>query len=115
MIYLASPYSNPDPLVVKTRFFLAEQVTAILMREGLFIYSPIVHCHALAERWSMPTDFDYWKNYNIDFIRRSDKFLILTIPGWEESKGVQGELKFARSAGIKIGHVNDVGEIRWQE
>ena len=115
MIYLASPYSSPDPLIVRTRFLLAEQVTAILMAQGHYVYSPIVHCHELSAKFALPTDFEYWKGYNIDMIRRCDALYILALPGWEESKGVAGELAFAKSAGLEIAYVDDEGKVRWQQ
>jgi len=115
LLYLASPYSSPDPLIQKTRFLLVEQVTAQLIEQGYFIYSPIVHCHALAERYALPTDFAFWKSYNIDMIRRADQFLILDIPGWKESKGVTAEYTFARDAGIECGFVSKDGVVRWHE
>lgn len=115
MLYLASPYTHSDPLIVKTRFLLAEQVTANLLERGYFIYSPIVHCHALAEKYALPSDFTFWKQYNFDFIRRSDQFLILNIPGWEESKGVTAERDFARECGIEIGFVDEHGNMTWHE
>lgn len=114
MIYLASPYSSPDPLVVRTRFLLVEQVTAMLMEQGHYVYSPIVHCHEIAAKYTLPTDFEYWKGYNIDMIRRADAFYVLVIPGWQESKGVVAELEFAKTAGLEIGYVNEEGKVRWQ-
>lgn len=113
MIYLASPYSSPDPIIMKTRFLLAEQVTAQLMEEGHFIYSPIVHCHAMAERYALPKDFAFWRDYNIDMIRRADALYVLTITGWKESVGVTGEIGFAKHAGLEIKYVNEEGKF-WQ-
>lgn len=95
MIYLASPYSHPDPQVMHKRFKAVEAVTAELLRRGRFVYSPIVHCHALAQEYTLPTDFQFWKEYNLDFISRCRYFYVLTIDGWQESKGVTGELKAA--------------------
>ena len=85
------------------------------MAQGCYVYSPIVHCHEIAAKYALPTDFSYWKGYNIDMIRRCDAFYILTIPGWEESKGVTGELTFAQSAGLEIVYVNEEGKVRWQK
>lgn len=110
MIYLASPYSHPDSLTMRTRFLLAEQVTAQLLRERMFVYSPIVHCHELAQKFSLPTSFEFWKAYNFDMLRRADDFFILRIPGWEESKGVTAELEFAKLCGINRGFVTEDGE-----
>lgn len=115
MIYLASPYSHEDALIMKTRFLLAEQVTAFLMQKGEHVYSPIVHCHEIAQKYIMPTDFDYWRSYNFSMIRRCDAFAILTIDGWDRSKGVTGEGDFARECGLRFGYVDEMGVIRWQK
>lgn len=115
MIYLASPYSSPDPLIVRTRYLLALQVTETLMGKGEFIFSPIVHCHPLA----IPTSdgsFEFWHRYNFDMLRRADLLYVLAIPGWKKSTGVQAEIEFARLAGIPIQAVNEFGElIAWPE
>lgn len=102
MIYLASPYSHPDPLIMKTRFLLAEQETAHYMKQGLVIFSPIVHCHEIACKYTLPTDFAFWQNYCIAMLRRADTLWVLRIEGWKESKGVTHEIEVATAALIPI-------------
>lgn len=111
MIYLASPYSNPDPLIVRNRFLLVEQATAELIKQKLFVWSPIVHCHELATKFGLPTDAAFWAEYNFDFIRRSDAVFVLKIPGWDESKGVKMEISLANAAFIPLQFVNENGEL----
>lgn len=114
MIYLASAYSHADPVIVKTRFLLVEQCTAALITEGHFVWSPIVHCHELAKKYNLPTDAAFWKAYNFDFIRRCDKMLVLNIEGWQESKGVQMELKLAAECLIDVFFVTQDGDILYE-
>jgi hypothetical protein len=109
MIYLASPYSSPDPLIMRTRFLLAEQVTAQLLGERKHVYSPIVHCHELAMKYKLPTDFEFWKKYNFDFLRRADTFYVLEIDGWETSKGVTVESNLAATLDIPRFSINPDG------
>lgn len=109
-IYLVSPYSSPDPLIMKTRFLLAEQVTAKLLSEGKWIYSPIVHCHELAAKYSLPTDFDFWQSYNKAMIKEASALWVLEIPGWRESKGVREEIEFARLLELPIWYVDEHGK-----
>ena len=59
MIYLASPYSHPDPAVRKERFHAACQARAELIRAGWIVFSPIVHSHPLVEH-GVPTTWDFW-------------------------------------------------------
>lgn len=102
MIYLASPYSHPDPLIRKTRFLLAQERCAELLKLNVWVYSPIVHCHEMAEVFDLPTDFEYWRAYNFDMLRRADGMEVMQIDGWKESAGVKAEFQFARTAGIAI-------------
>lgn len=111
MIYLASPYSNKDPHIVRDRFLLVEQCTALLIQQGIFVWSPIVHCHEMAAKYKLPTDAAFWKSYNFDFIRRADAVYILRIPGWDESVGVKMEMDLANSAMIPLVFVNENAEL----
>jgi len=99
MYYLASPYTHPNPIVVASRYAEAMVMTYKLMKEEIPVFSPIVHCHEMAQRFAMPKDYAYWKGYNRAMLARADELLILTLDGWEESKGVQDELAFATKHG----------------
>ena len=59
MIYLASPYSHPDPLVRHARFEAACQATAGLLRAGRPVFAPIVQGHELV-RYGVPGDWSFW-------------------------------------------------------
>jgi hypothetical protein len=94
MIYLASPYSHPLQEVVEKRHEEAMAYTHYLLERKRWVYSPIVHCHELAKRHSLPTDFEYWKRYNYHALARCDELYVLGIEGWRESKGVRAEIEF---------------------
>lgn len=102
MIYLASPYSHPDPLIRKTRFLLARERCAELLASRVWVYSPIVHCHEMAEVFNLPTDFQFWKEYNFDMLRRADAMEVLALEDWKLSVGVNIEMQFALQAGIEV-------------
>lgn len=94
MIYLASPYSHPDSVVVHHRFAEVCRAAGWLLANRFWCYSPIVHCHEIAQRSRLPTDHEYWLEYNKHMLVRSDQFYILHIPGWRESKGISEEYKY---------------------
>lgn len=110
MIYLASPYSNPDPAVIVDRYEAVCKVAAILINQGMFVWSPIAQTHATASRFAMPTDAEFWKAYNFDFMRRADAIYVLVVDGWRESKGVAMEIEFARYNRMELRFVNENGE-----
>ena len=77
MIYLASPYSHPDPAVRERRFRAACSAAAFLLQAGHAVFSPIAHGHVLAEH-GLPTDWSFWQRFDRehDAISRSPIDLI---------------------------------------
>ena len=102
LIYLAVPYSHPSPAVRECRFELANLVAARLMREGLHVFSPISHTHPIALAGQLPTGYDFWEKYDRAFLEVARELRVIRIPGWEESKGVQSEMRVANELGIPI-------------
>lgn len=102
IIYLGCPYTHPSPAVREDRFEKVCAVTVRLMRLGHHIFSPIVHCHPLAVRGSLPTDISWWEEYDRKFLSISGEFWILTLDGWEDSEGLKIETKMARHIHIPV-------------
>jgi len=102
MIYLACPYSDPDPGVRRDRFLKANKQAAVLMAEGLHIFSPISQCHPIAQAGDLPLNWEYWKEYDEKILSICSELCILTIPGWKSSKGITGEMKIAIQKQIAI-------------
>jgi Domain of unknown function (DUF1937) len=101
-IYLASPYSHESSDVMDRRYDEALQATAWLMNKGVFVYSPIVHCHELAKRYQLPRDFEYWRDYNFSMLAHAGHVNVLSILGLKTSKGVAGEYYRAKRLGKSI-------------
>ena len=104
MIYLASPYSHPDPAVRQGRFCAACQAAAGLMRVGHAVFSPIAHCHPLVE-FGLPTDWEFWQRCDIEHLKRCDEVVVLTLDGWEASAGVQAEIRIATELGRPVSYL----------
>lgn len=102
LIYLASPYSHPDPAVRLARFQAACKAAAAMMFEGLFVFSPIAHTHPIALAGELPLGFDFYAAYDELMISRCDELYVLTIDGWLESVGVTAEIEIAKRLGLPI-------------
>ena len=103
LIYLASPYSSPDEGVCEERFIKACHAAGELMREGIFVYSPIAHTHPIAKfTEGLPTGWDFWEKYDEAMISRCAEVWVLTLPGWSESVGVRAEIEIARRLRIPV-------------
>ena len=107
MIYLACPYSHPDREVRIYRFNAVNRVAAHLMSNGEIVFSPISHTHPIAEAGELPLGWDYWERFDRTFLQMSQRFIILTLDEWQESKGVAAEIKIARELGLKVEYMHD--------
>lgn len=105
-IYLASPYSSPDEVVRQQRFELAAAFTAEQLRRGVNIYSPIVHNHDLAVRYDLPKEFDFWQRHNYALLAKASELWVLTLAGYDKSRGVTAEVAMADQLGIKLTFVS---------
>jgi hypothetical protein len=107
VIYLASPYSHSNKQIEQLRYEAVSKVCARLARSGAHVYSPIAHWHPIAISYRMPTNHLYYKDMNKEMITLSSGVWILMLPEWNESKGVQEEIKFAQSIGRKVTYINE--------
>lgn len=93
MIYIASPYSSPILTAQEHRFLRVRRFTIHLFNQGLVPFSPIVYAHEMAAAGGMRTDAKSWLKFNSDMLRHSEAMFIYMLPGWQDSKGVQYEIK----------------------
>jgi hypothetical protein len=100
-IYLASPYTDDDPDVRQRRFEVVCRVAGELMEEGHIVFSAIAHGHSV-ETIGMegPAGHDFWMRQCVGMLERAEKLVVLTLDGWEVSRGVQEEIEFALRRGI---------------
>jgi hypothetical protein len=105
--YLASPYTHGDPEVVLNRYFAARRAMAHLMKRGLFVVSPIVIGHAAAEEVDLPTDYEFWWDFNACLMLRSCGMIILRLDGWQHSRGISAEQGFYIHNGKPIFAIDD--------
>lgn len=106
LIYLAAPYSDPDPEVVKDRMTRFYATHAMLLARGDITVSPLLN-HEVVGRHQIKGEWAFWQRYSETLLGRCDEMWIVTLPGWEASPGVQGEIAFAKSRAIPIRHIDE--------
>lgn len=117
LTYLAAPYSvtaaRPAGLsneawtdyckwLRAARTQLINQAAAALMRKGELIFSPISHSHAIAEDCDLPTNFEFWREFDHAMLEVCGKLIVLKLEGWCESLGVNAEIDMAHSLKLPI-------------
>jgi len=108
MIYVASPYSHPDPDVQELRWRAVCAYVAMLMREGYHAFSPVCHSHPIAKAGGLPGDWQFWQDQDLAFLGVCDKVHVLKLDGWRESRGVAAEVEAAEAMGLPVYHVQPV-------
>lgn len=98
LIYLAAPYTDSNYLVQSKRAGQAAKAAARLMSQGYHVFAPTVHGHQI-DKWTHATEYDiaysHWIATGLDFLERSELMYVLTLPGWDQSTGVKGEIALA--------------------
>ena len=104
LIYLASPHNSKASITRERRYKAVVKVTAILMKDGYFIYSPIVHSHEVSKEIGKEyaLHYDFWKTYDHYMISLCDIFVVLMIPGWDISVGVSDEINYSNEIHKRI-------------
>ena len=104
MIYIGSPYSDPDHLVREDRATQVERFAARYVQRGHVIYCPIASWHHVAQKFTLPTDHQFWQQLNIGILRLASEMWVLRLDGWDYSIGLTKEMDMARDLYIPIFH-----------
>ena len=92
MVYIAGPYTYPDP-VINTRS--AIDAWEVLVNAG---YTPVVPHLTLFAHFVYPHDPNFWYEYDLRLLDRCD--VLLRLPG--ESWGADQEVKYANELGLPV-------------
>lgn len=100
--YVATPYTKYQHGHNAAAYDAAE-VTANLMRLGICAFSPIAHSHAVARVGRLDkVDHEFWQRMDAPWVRLAEACIVVKMPGWEESYGVQHEIGEFRAAGKPV-------------
>lgn len=101
-IYLASPYTSPDPRVRERRCRDVQYACARLLNAGHHVYSPIAHWHPIDVVYDLPKDQEFYRAMERKLIRYFDELWVLALDGWHISVGIEHEVLLAREYGKPI-------------
>lgn len=103
MIYLASLYSLDhhtdskfDRAVRHQRAIYAMKRQAEFQSQGLFVFSPIAHCHTTSQLFNRPAEYKFYKDFDRHMVAKSDELWVLMMGDWERSVGIQDEIAYAK-------------------
>ena len=105
MIYVAGPYSAPTREGVETD--IAEAIAMGVEVARLGYYPVIPHANTPDEEFNEVQPYPFWIRGTLKLLSKCDAIFLL--PGWKNSPGTRGELRFAIDSKIPILHsLNDL-------
>jgi len=105
LVYLASPYSDPDPAVQEQRFKDVSRCAALLMQEGVLVFCPIAHFTPIANYANLPHGWEFYAPFDRAFLEMCGAVLVCCFDGWEGSIGIKAEVAIAGELGIPVGYL----------
>ena len=104
LVYLAAPYSSSNPKNQKDRADVIGQVAKRLtVEKGLNIHDPVNYGLILENNGGAP--LQGWYIFGLLYLLKCDKLIVLMLPGWQESFGVQEEIRLAKKLGLPIAYI----------
>lgn len=100
LLYLAAPYSSPEPGLTALRLEATNRAAGQLIAQGGRVYSPLTGSATLERRGCRPPEGN-WYTFDRDFLRVCDS-LPLLLTGWRDSRGMRLELEAAADQGIPV-------------
>lgn len=113
VVYLAAPYTHPDPQVRQQRWIDACDAAVDLMRMGYAVLSPISMGHPIAHRGQdagIGGDWQAWQAACLAMMAGCSHFAVLQTEGWKQSVGIQAEVDHAHKLGLPIWAMIDLEE-----
>ncbi len=104
--YFASPYTSPSDYIREQRYLDVVKVATDLINQGFTLIEPIAMSHHHAQRFGLPSGYDFWKKRDRTFIERCDAVLVCMLDGWKESIGVNDEIQYARTLGKPVFYIH---------
>jgi len=107
LVYLGSPYSHPNESIRHQRWIDACRAAAHLMRQGLFVFSPIAHSHPVEiHGFDSQQSGKFWMQQDLPWLAKADELCVLLLPGFLESAGLKQEIAFAGERGMPIWYLD---------
>ena len=118
LVYLACPYTHEDPKITQLRYAVSVHIAGHLFKQGIMVFAASMHNAFLGTMTGLGDQFSTWQPFNHAMIERADKLMVVTMEGWELSKGVQDQIQYAKSLNKPVEMIEppqDLIQILWKQ
>lgn len=109
IIYLAGPYTHPDPAIRAARAHDATIAAARMIEQGYIVYSPLSMTHPIDVQMSADGETqgsDYWVAFDEAFMEHCAAIVVVMTSGWNQSRGVAREIAFFEQRERRVVYAN---------
>jgi len=105
-IFISAPHGHPDVSVIYDRMKRLRAIVAQYVINGHLVLAPNLHFHELTQEYSLPLDWDYWKDNCYAMMQNAYQVDVIMLEGWEKSVGVKAEIEYAKTLNILVNYVD---------
>lgn len=105
LAYLSAPYSKAKDKEALMKDVMKCSGVLMMNDSDLHVVSPLFNHYSLSLIPEMGNDYNFWKEYSINLLRRCDEVIVIQFMGWESSEGVADEIRTARMLGLKVTYI----------
>ncbi len=104
LIYLASPFSHPDPEIERRRYEAVLAKATELTAAGHLVFCPIVHSYPM-HKLGLKGNYETYKEFDERMIEACDVLKVFCLSGWDLSTGITAEVHCAGMLGRPISYI----------
>ena len=94
LFYLCCPYTHKDSSIQEERFTKATKVTLHLVKNGIWVFSPISYTDPLVKAGGLGVTWADWEDHDLSILSHCDGIIVLKLDGWDRSTGVMAEIAY---------------------
>jgi hypothetical protein len=106
MIFVSAPYSSPYNEIIKKRVKVVSLYSGDLLKKDIMCIAPILIGNTILNECNLPKDFGFWDKLSYAYLDQATEMHVLLMKGWDYSRGVTGEIEFAKRKNIPIKYIN---------
>lgn len=106
MIYVACPYSDPDPDVVQYRMDVFADTVCQMLLNDLIPVSPLLNHFVIGDH-DVPLNWQFWSKYSRTLLSKCSELHVLCVEHWDSSEGVLAEIELAKTLGLPITYIEE--------